>query len=137
MDVESASSRDLGNGSDDGSFYMKTIIAGSRTINSPEIVAEAIIESGFDITEVVSGTARGVDSVGEQIARDFGIPVSRFPADWYVFGKIAGVMRNKEMAKYADAAIVVWDGSSKGSANMIAEAKKAGLKVFVYEVGDS
>ncbi len=114
---------------------MKVIIAGSRTITCPAIVSTAIADSGFEITEVVSGGARGVDKVGERIARDFGIKVRRFPANWEMYGKAAGPMRNREMAKYADAAIVVWDGVSSGSKHMIDTAKKAGLKVFVFIVG--
>lgn len=38
------------------------------------------------------------------------------------------------MADYADALIAIWDGESRGTANMIEEAEKRGLKVFVYRV---
>lgn len=113
---------------------MKVIIAGSRDITCTETVATAIAESGFEITEVVSGGARGVDLVGEQIARDFKIKIKRFPADWYNFGKIAGIMRNRQMSKYAQGLIAVWDGKSPGTKNMIDEAKKQGIAVFVYRV---
>lgn len=113
---------------------MKTIIAGSRGIENYNTIAEAVNKSGFNITEVVSGTARGVDKLGEEWANKNGIPVKRFPAKWDMHGKRAGYLRNEEMAKYADALIAVWDGKSKGTKHMIDTAKNMGLKVFMYEL---
>jgi hypothetical protein len=104
---------------------MKTIIAGSRTITDMAHISEAVDESGFEITEVVSGCADGVDKLGEEWADWMGLPVKRFPADWKQYGKSAGYQRNEEMARYADALIAIWDGSSKGTAHMIDTAKKS------------
>lgn len=120
---------------------MKTIIAGSRQIfqDHPPIyyVADAVIKSGFKITEVVSGGARGVDVAGEEFAAERGIPVKRFIPDWSRLGRKAGIMRNCQMADYAEALIAVWDGSSRGTRHMIDEAKRKGLKVFVLIPGSS
>ena len=85
------------------------------------------------ITEVVSGTANGVDKLGEQFSKEFDILLTQFPADWSK-GKYAGHHRNLEMAKYADACIVIWDGKSSGSANMIQTAVNRRLKLFVFTV---
>lgn len=117
---------------------MKTIIAGSREITSPGIVARAILASGIEITEVVSGGARGVDSLGEQWARRSRIPVTEFPvtpADWKKYGKRAGYIRNHKMGEYAEALIAVWDGQSRGTGHMINIAKELGLlvKMFIYD----
>ena len=111
---------------------MKTIIAGSRDIDDVFLVTEAIAKSGFCISEVVSGKARGVDSCGEEFAKEFGIPIKEFPADWARYGKAAGAIRNEQMAKYAEALIAVWDGRSPGTKNMIKIAKQLGLKVYVH-----
>jgi predicted double-glycine peptidase len=113
---------------------MKTIIAGSRTINSINQINKAIKESGFTITEVVSGTARGADLLGEVWANNNKVPIKRFPANWDKYGKSAGYRRNEEMANYADACIVVWDGESKGSKHMIDIAKNKNLKLFVLNL---
>ena len=110
---------------------MKTIIAGSRTISSIQIVEQAILESGFEITEVVSGKAKGVDTLGEVWAALHGVPVKGFPANWDEHGKAAGYIRNIAMAHHADALIAVWDGVSRGTGHMIEQAKKKGIKVFV------
>ena len=113
---------------------MKVIVAGSRSIADIKVVTQAIEESGFEVDEVVSGTARGVDTIGEEWAKSKGIPVKKFPADWNGLGKRAGFVRNAEMADYADALVAVWDGKSRGTENMIEQAKKKGLKVYVKEI---
>src|ERR1700723_1533055 len=116
---------------------MKTIVAGSREITDYQIVAKAIKDSGFEITELVSGACkRGVDPLGEKYAFLNDIPVKRFPADWsnQNLGKGAGALRNRQMAAYAEALICVWDGVSPGTFNMICEAKLKGLKVFVVNI---
>ena len=114
---------------------MKTIIAGSRGITDIQHIRDAV--AGFDgeISEVVSGTARGVDRLGEQWAQEQSVPVARFPADWNQHGKKAGYLRNREMAAYADALIAVWDGVSRGTKNMIEEMEELEKVVHVHRVG--
>lgn len=121
---------------------MKVIIAGSRTITSLGVVRDAIEASGIadDITEVVSGGAAGVDRAGERWAELAHRPVRRFLPDWKRFGSKgpnnAGYMRNREMASYADAAIVVWDGMSRGAAHMYETMVERGKPAFLYRVDD-
>lgn len=109
---------------------MKVIIAGSRTISDYYRIMETIVDSEFEITEVVSGGASGVDECGEMYASAFNLPLCKFPANWPKYGKSAGMIRNEEMAKYADALILVWDGKSKGSAGMKRIAERYNLLVF-------
>ncbi len=113
---------------------MKTIIAGSRTIIDPAIVQDAIDAAPWDITEVVCGGAEGVDDIGATLALVHRIDVRIFNADWATHGKAAGPIRNRQMAAYADALIAVWDGSSRGTANMIQEATERGLRIYVHRV---
>jgi len=129
---------------------MKCIIAGDRNIVNKAILEKAIKKSGFTITEVVSGGARGADTLGEEWAKENGIPVKEFPADWNnlavkgaviktnAWGKqynaAAGTFRNKQMADYADALIAIQtNGKTPGTQNMIKLAKENELEVFVYE----
>jgi hypothetical protein len=81
---------------------MKTIIAGSLTLTDPCILQYAIRDSGFHVTELVSGGTPGVDTLAEQWEEQNGIPFTRFPADWKRYGRRAGPVRNKEMAEYAE-----------------------------------
>ena len=113
---------------------MRVIIAGGRNVTKYAYVEDAVSSSGFDISEVVSGCARGADTLGEQWAKLNGINIKRFPADWDLHGKRAGSLRNIEMGNYADALIALWDGESRGTKHMIDYATKQGLEVFVYRV---
>jgi len=115
---------------------MKTIVAGSRYITDPAFVIDAVDKSDFEITEVVSGGQRGVDKLGEDYAEAAGLPLKVFEADWNKYGDSAGPIRNGQMAEYADAAIIVWDGKSRGSKDMMLKAYKNGLKVYVYNIGE-
>lgn len=114
---------------------MKTIIAGSREIAKPLVhVEEAVRRSGFKVTQVVSGTARGVDAAGEEWAHRNSIPIVRHAANWRAHGKSAGYKRNEQMADYAEALVAVWDGASRGTKHMIDIATRKGLQVYVHTV---
>ena len=113
---------------------MRVIIAGSRGIVDIGLIPRAVRESGFDVSEVVSGCARGVDRLGSSWARSENKPVQYFSPDWKGYGKRAGFVRNSEMADNADALIAIWDGRSRGTQHMIEIAKKRGLRVFVYSL---
>lgn len=100
---------------------MKVIIAGSRSVEDYSLVVQAMQRCGYDVTEVVSGCATGVDTLGERWARANNIPIKEMPANWNRDSKAAGPIRNREMAKYADAAVIVWDSKSAGTRNMVNE----------------
>lgn len=111
---------------------MKLIIAGSRSITDYTILCDCISRSDFSISEVVSGCARGVDTLGERWAIEHSIPIHKFPANWGRFGRAAGMYRNAEMADYADAAIILWDGESRGTLDMIDKMRRLGKPVEVW-----
>ena len=112
---------------------MKLIIAGSRSI-SPAEFSRGIQESQLakQATVVISGCAKGADQLGESWAAANNLPIQKFPADWNKHGKAAGPIRNREMAKNADGALVLFDGISPGSSNMIEEALKRNLLVEIW-----
>lgn len=117
---------------------MRTIIAGGRDFDDYDFMVEALsyVEScGWSIHEVVCGTARGADTLGEAWGRDTEKQIERFIAQWDKFGKRAGYLRNADMAEYAEALVAFWDGKSKGTKHMIDTAVKKGLyvKVFNYK----
>ncbi len=111
---------------------MKVIIAGSRNIIDYSTVIDAVFNCSFEITEIVSGGARGVDTLAIAYAKEFGFPYIIKTALWDLHGKSAGYKRNLEMARYADALIAVWDGQSKGTGHMINEMNKLGKPVYIY-----
>jgi len=111
---------------------MRTIIAGSRTVFDFRQVVIAVRKAPWTITTILSGGASGADELGEKFARRNKIPLETYPADWNRWGKSAGYRRNAEMADNAEALIALWDGKSKGTANMIDLAKRKHLKVYVH-----
>jgi hypothetical protein len=111
---------------------MKTIIAGMRDFHDYAVVCDAVDAAGWKVSEVVSGCATGVDTLGERWAADKDVPVKRFPADWKKHGRSAGPKRNRQMAEYGDALVAVWDGQSRGTRNMIEIATSLGLRVYVH-----
>jgi hypothetical protein len=115
-----------------GDIILKTIIAGSRTILNKEEIFYHLNNVDFTITEVICGGAIGPDTIGKQWAIETHTPYSMFPAHWDVHGKAAGTVRNKQMAEYADALVLFWDGKSPGSKNMLVEAKKRNLIIVVH-----
>ena len=115
---------------------MKIIIAGSRTIINMNLLIKAIKLSSFEITssdEIISGGARGVDSLGEKYAKQHNIKLTIFKPNWNKYGIKGGVIRNTQMSRYADCAIVVHCGS-KGSIDMINKMKKLNKPVFEYKI---
>lgn len=111
---------------------MKVVICGGRAFNDMRVLVEAVRDSGFDISEVVSGGASGADSLAIYYANANGIPLRLFKADWKHLGRVAGPLRNREMAQYAEAVIALPGG--RGTADMVRNARMFGLKV--YEVSD-
>lgn len=117
---------------------MRVIIAGSRTLADEghyytvlSALSNALREWKLAaVTEIVSGGAAGVDAIGEHIAERFDIALKVFPADWDKHGKKAGYLRNVQMADYADALVLVWDGKSRGSKMMKDIAEKRGMPVY-------
>ena len=113
---------------------MRTIIAGSRTITDREWVFNTLsdMQPYLNILSVLSGCANGPDRFGEQWAYSLNIDIEKFPANWDLYGKRAGFVRNIEMAEKADALVAFWDGSSKGTRHMIGKALDHGLTVMVF-----
>ena len=131
----------------------KVIVAGSRDFNNynllklrlDNILKEKSQNSKLDI-EIVSGTAKGADSLGEDYAREKGYSIKPFPADWTdmtppclvrkrfngdLYNALAGNKRNKLMGDYADALVAFWDGKSTGTKDMIDIANSKGIPVRI------
>ena len=114
---------------------MRTIVAGSRTITNIAAVFRVLDRCPWEITVLIHGAAKGVDSIGRDWANFNGVDIEEYPADWDKYGKAAGPMRNLQMVAEgkAGAVVVVWDGESRGSKDMIdvALANKLHLLVVV------
>lgn len=116
----------------------KVIIAGSRGFSNYKLLREQCNKFLREKRKtsniiVVSGNARGADTLGEKYAQDEGFTLEIYQAQWKKFGKRAGYRRNEQMAEVADALIAFWDGSSKGTKHMIDIMNEKNLLVRVVE----
>lgn len=114
----------------------KVIIAGGRSFADYELLTtkcDALLKQKSTTLDIViiSGTAKGADSLGERYALERGYAVEHFPADWKKYGRAAGMMRNAQMADIANALIAFWDGKSSGTKNMIDTAMKKKLNISI------
>ena len=118
----------------------KVIIAGSRGFSNYKLLKETCDKYLREKKKthnvvVISGHARGADSLGEKYASDEDLDLEIYPADWKKYGKSAGFMRNEQMADIADAVIAFWNGESHGTKHMIDIAEEKGLNVRVVNYG--
>lgn len=116
---------------------IKLIVAGTRLFNHAYYRNHiydtlSLFRQSIGEIEIVSGLAKGPDTIALEYAKKFNLPYKEFPADWNKHNKAAGMIRNAEMAEYADRVLVFWDMKSKGTKNMLELAKKKGLFRHVH-----
>jgi len=78
---------------------------------------------------VIQGEARGADHLAALWALRSKIPLVCYPAEWSKHGKKAGPIRNKQMLEDGKPTIVVAFPGGRGTANMVKQAKAAGVRV--------
>ena len=111
----------------------RVIVAGTRTFNNYDLLKEKLdfYLQGKAPIMIISGGAEGADKLGERYATENKFIIMQMDAQWQAYGKAAGPIRNEQMAQKADALILFWDGKSRGSANMLENAKKYNLPVRI------
>lgn len=107
---------------------MRIGIIGSRSIT--DLNLEPYLPN--PITQIVSGGARGVDTIAGEYAREHGIPLLEFLPEYQKYGRAAPLKRDLLIIDNSDIMIAFWDGSSKGTAFSVEQCRKAGLEVIVY-----
>jgi hypothetical protein len=132
---------------------MKIIICGPRTLEDYDLIDKAIKESGFKITTVISGGAKGADSLGEKWAKSNKIKIDRKAAEWdnlelpnavvkerinpwtkklEKYNANAGFYRNSEMVAIAEGCIAIQLEETAGTQDTIKKCKDKGIPVFIY-----
>lgn len=109
---------------------MKLAIIGSRTLwisNLQDYIPD-------NVTEIVSGGAKGVDRQAAAFAKEHRILLTEFLPDYKLYGKAAPLKRNEEIAAYADMVLAFWDGVSKGTKHTISLFEKQGKTVTVIKL---
>lgn len=85
-----------------------------------------------DITEIVSGGAKGIDTCAKEYALSHGIKLTEFLPKYERYGKAAPLKRNIEIIQYADEVIAFWDGNSKGTAYVVDQCQKLLKKISIH-----
>lgn len=113
---------------------MRVLVCGSRHFNDYELLEKTL--NGYDITFIIEGEARGADTLARVYAGRRGIPTLPFPAQWDKHGRSAGPIRNRQMLiEGKPELIIAFRGpNSRGTQNMIDQAKKAGIPVDIVDI---
>lgn len=118
---------------------MKLAIVGSTNFNDYEYFCQKL-EENFnmqdEVEEIVSGGARGADSLAKRYAFENSITYVEYPAEWHIYGKAAGPVRNRQIVDRADVVIAFWDWKSLGTKHTIETAKNFNKRVVVENVED-
>jgi hypothetical protein len=111
-------------------------VVGSRTFEDYDLLEKALDRYTIPKQDtIISGGARGADSLARRYARENGIRmVEHFP-NWKRHGRVAGFLRNEKIVKDAEVVVAFWDGKSKGTQHTISLAERKGIDVHVVEFG--
>ena len=109
---------------------MKVAVIGSRSIIS--FALEDFLPEG--VTEIVSGGAKGVDTVARNYANANGLLLTEFLPDYKRFGRVAPLKRNDLIVEYADMVLAFWDGKSTGTEYVIKKCKALGKPIKIFRI---
>lgn len=117
----------------------KVAVIGSRSFEDKKLLYDALTKNYDRIKLIISGGARGADSLAVEWATDYGVPYLVFPALWHnpftgEHDKGAGFRRNIQIIDQCDVVIAFWDGASRGTSHSleIAKAKKKPVKIISF-----
>lgn len=110
---------------------MKILVCGGRNYTDYDRLEDELntLWRVYGDFTIISGMARGADSLAVKYAEQYGCPLEKFPAQWDVHGRAAGPIRNQQMLDEGKPDLVVSCPGGNGTAHMVRIAKKAGVKV--------
>jgi len=112
---------------------LKVVIAGSRNFNDYDYMKSQL--NTYNITYIISGGAKGADTLAEKYAKENNIPIEIIKPEWNLYGKKAGIIRNEIMLKKLgkkDLAIFFWDNNSPGTKHGIEYCKRNKIPYIVF-----
>lgn len=111
---------------------MRVLVCGGREFTDADFLGHILTAVGDynAITEIIHGAARGADTLAAEWAKANGVPARAFPADWHAHGKAAGPIRNRQMLVEGTPDLVVAMPGGRGTANMIEQARAAGVDTW-------
>lgn len=114
----------------------KVLICGDRNWTDKEKIREyvEILHKKHDDLVIIEGEARGADSLVRDCAKELGVIVEAYPADWNQYGRAAGPIRNQQMLETVPDMVIAFHDdieNSKGTKDMVNRAKKIGIKTLI------
>ena len=80
---------------------------------------------------IISGMAKGADTVAAAWAVSNNITLEAYPAKWDEYGKAAGIIRNTEMLEEGEPDLMIAFSGGIGTDNMIKQSKNCGVEVRI------
>jgi predicted Rossmann fold nucleotide-binding protein DprA/Smf involved in DNA uptake len=118
----------------------KIAVVGSRDFNDKERLFRILTKNLNTISLIISGGARGADTLAVEWAQTYGVPYLVFPALWHKpdtgeYDRGAGMRRNRRIVEQADLIVAFHDGVSKGTLNTIetANSMQKTVRIFLFE----
>lgn len=109
---------------------MKVAVIGSRNAEVEDL--SSYLPSSC--TEIVSGGAKGIDQCAAKYARKNGLQLTEFLPQYERFGRVAPIVRNKQIVDYADLVLAFWDGASRGTYWVIRYCEENGKPCTVVRI---
>lgn len=110
-------------------------VIGSRNFHDEPYLFHILDQ--FCIRQIVSGGARGADTMAKRYAVQRGIAMIELRPDWRRYGRGAGLRCNQDVVEAAECVIAFWDGRSRGTGHAISLARAVGKPVYVFWPADS
>jgi hypothetical protein len=113
---------------------MKVIVCGGRDYRNMERMLSILDaqHAVHPIAMLIEGGAHGADELAHYWAMNRCIDCLTVPANWSKNGRGAGPIRNARMLDYKPDLVIAFPGG-RGTANMIKQAKAAGVRVIEIE----
>lgn len=112
---------------------MRLAVVGSRSFDDYQLLIKTL--QRYHVDTIVSGGARGADSLAKRYAHEFKLNLVEFIPEWYdahgQYNPSAGFVRNRKIVDSADVVVAFWDGVSSGTRHSIKYAKSRGLNCDV------
>lgn len=107
---------------------MKVAVIGSRGLRVNDLGKYLPDE----VTEIISGGARGVDTSAREYAMEHGLKLTEYLPEYNKYGRGAPLKRNITIIENADLVLAFWDGSSRGTKYVIENCKKRNIPLKIY-----
>lgn len=113
---------------------MKILVCGDRNWDQVTIIRNVL--GNYKDVELIHGGCRGADHIAGLIGKELGWKVTKYPAEWTIYGKAAGPMRNQQMIDAQPDLVIAFHpnlGVSKGTKDTVRRARKSGIEVKIVD----